>query len=120
MSLFSGPNDNYVSITLLDSESHGGGKAKKLTRTIEESGANPKWQDGKGETLIFHGIRLQKITLLVRSAAPYEGSPGRLALPCLALPCLALRSCLLQYCDDASDPKPRLKRCHLVTAIREG
>ena len=36
-----------------------------------------------------------------------------LALPCLALPCLALRSCLLQYCDDASDPKPRLKRCHL-------
>lgn len=88
--LSSGPNDNYVSITLLDSERAAGGKAKKVTRTMEASGGNPKWQDGKGETLIFHGIQLQSITLLVRFRYTLLGSPG-----CLALRCACVFSCTM-------------------------
>eukprot|EP01043_Picozoa_sp_COSAG02_P086469 COSAG02_NODE_23909_length_704_cov_1.183471_2_plen_88_part_00 len=71
--LSSGQNDNYVRITLIDSDNVEAGKTRKRTRTLENSGADPKWGDGQGETLIFHGIRLKSITLLVHSSESYTG-----------------------------------------------
>ena len=89
----SGPNDNYVRITLIDSDNVEAGKARKRTRTLEKSGADPKWSDGQGETLIFHGLRLKSITVLVRSTASYTGKPACCA--CQVFVCLC-------QCDAAS------------------
>jgi hypothetical protein len=72
----SGANDNYVRITLTDADNLESGKSRKRTRTLEKSGADPKWRDGQGETLTFHGIRLASITLLVRSAVSCTGRPA--------------------------------------------
>ena len=90
-------NDNYVRIRLVNSTDPDAEDHVQQTKTLEDSGKAPKWKNGEGENLIFHGLHLESITLVVRCLVLHPDFVGWLCFLCVCV-CVCVHS-LWYVCD---------------------